>query len=156
MERIRTILSFPILITVLIQLTTACEKEEGENETKISSYQSDDSHHTGENCMECHRSGGSGEGWFTIAGTVYGIDNTTPYPGATVRLYTGQGGSGTLKATVEVDKKGNFYTTEAIDFGTGLYTRVEGESATWEMVTPLATGQCSQCHGNSTGRIGIE
>ena len=146
----------PVVIASLAHFTIACEKEEGENETKISSYQSDESHHTGENCMECHRSGGSGEGWFTIAGTVYGNDKTTPYPGATVRLYTGQGGSGTLKTTVEVDQKGNFYTTEGIDFGTGLYTRVEGASTTAEMVTPLTTGQCSQCHGNSTGRIGIE
>jgi hypothetical protein len=95
MKRNTTGLFFPVFLAILVLVTVSCEKEEGENETKISSYQSDESHHAGENCMNCHRSGGSGEGWFTIAGTVYGGDRTTPYPQATVLLYTGSEGTGT-------------------------------------------------------------
>lgn len=143
------------LVASLIMLFTACEKEGGENETKISSYHSEESHHTGENCMNCHRSGGPGEGWFTIAGTVYAEDQSTPYPNATVRLFTGPSGTGDLKATVEVDQKGNFYTTEQINFGDGLYAEVEGETSVLHMATPLNTGQCNQCHGESTGRLEV-
>ena len=137
-------------------LFTACEKEEGENETSISSYRSDDSHHTGENCMNCHRSGGPGEGWFNVAGTVYDKDLNTPYPNATIRLYEGPGGTGTLKAIVEADQKGNFYTTEQIDFGEGLYAVAEGETTTRFMGSALTSGQCNQCHGESTGRIWVK
>jgi len=144
------------LLASVTLLISACEKEEGENDTKISSYHSEESHNAGENCMNCHRSGGPGEGWFTIAGTVYDEDQNTPYPGATVRLYTGPGGSGTLKATVEVDLKGNFYTTEQIDFGDGLYAEAEGETSVKHMSSPLTTGQCNQCHGESTGSIHVK
>jgi hypothetical protein len=152
-------LPFRFLIALIATgtlLFTACEKEEGENETRISSYHSDESHHTGENCMNCHSSGGPGEGWFTIAGTVYAEDQSTPYPNATIRLYTGSGESGSLKATVEVDQKGNFYTTENIDFGDGLYAVSEGETSTKNMGTLLTTGKCNQCHGESTGRIWVK
>lgn len=134
-------------------VVASCEKEEGENETKISSYNSDESHKSGENCMNCHTSGGSGEGWFTVAGTVYESDNNTPYPNATVRLYTGPGGTGDLKATVEVDLLGNFYTTASIDFGDGLYTSVQGAGEAQHMTTILSNGRCNSCHGITTDRI---
>ena len=82
--------------------------------------------------------------------------NLTPYPNATVRLYTGPGGTGEMKAVVEVDRLGNFYTTEHIDFGTGLYATVEGSLETNIMNTPLSHGECNQCHGSSTDRIWTE
>jgi hypothetical protein len=134
-------------------VVASCEKEEGENETKISSYNSDESHKSGENCMNCHTSGGSDEGWFTVAGTVYESDSNTPYPNATVRLYTGPGGTGDLKATVEVDLLGNFYTTESIDFGEGLYTAVQGAGEARHMTTTISHGACNSCHGTTTDRI---
>ena len=34
--------------------------------------------------MSCHKSGGAGEGWFTIAGTVYDGTKNATYPNATV------------------------------------------------------------------------
>jgi hypothetical protein len=134
----------------------ACEKEEGENETNISSYQSNDSHHMGENCMECHKSGGSGAGWFTVAGTIYESNKTDTYPNATVRLYTGPDGTGNLKATIEVDQLGNFYTTENIDFGSGLYTVVEGTMGTKSMGPSLSNGKCNSCHGVSTDPVWVQ
>ena len=150
---------FRLLLALLAAgslLFTACEKEEGENETRISTYLSDESHHNGDNCMNCHHNGGSGEGWFTLAGSVYHEDLSTPYPNATIRLYTGQMGTGNLVATVEVDQKGNFYTTEHIDFGNGLYVMAEGETVSRSMGTLLTSGQCNQCHGESTDRIWVK
>jgi len=145
-----------VIVAIFFMAAVACEKEGVENVTNISSYNSDKSHHMGENCMNCHSSGGPGEGWFTVAGTVYQNDKTTPYPNATIRLYTGPGGTGDLKATVEVDGKGNFYTTEPIDFGNGLYMSAEGDTETKYMNSSLATGQCNSCHGVSTDHIWVQ
>lgn len=133
----------------------ACEKE-GENETKISAHGETESHNKGQNCMNCHKQGGEGEGWFNAAGTVYNSSFTATYPNATVRLYTGPGGTGTLKHIIEVDAKGNFFTTESIDFSAGLYPSVEGNTATNYMSTPTVSGQCNSCHGVSTNRISAE
>jgi hypothetical protein len=52
-----------------------------------------------------------------------------------------------------VDAFGNFYTTENIDFGNGLYASVEGNSSTKNMVSSITTGQCNSCHGISTDKI---
>lgn len=106
--------------------------------------------------MSCHTSGGSGEGWFNIAGTVYDSLKTSTLPNATVRLYTGLNGTGSLKITVEVDALGNFYTTENIEFGGGLYTSVEGNSDIKYMHPVITTGQCNSCHGVSTDPIWTE
>ncbi|MGQ8336327.1 hypothetical protein ACUNWD_07225 [Sunxiuqinia sp. A32] len=145
-----------LLINALIaaSLLMSCENEEGEheNETKISSYNSDESHKAGENCMNCHKSGGPGEGRFSIAGTVFNESNTSILPGATIKLYSEANGDGELIATIQVDKKGNFYTTETIDFATGLYTLVEGSTSTQHMNSSVTSGQCNSCH-NSNNRI---
>lgn len=134
----------------------SCEKDEDENEIKSSSYNSTKSHNEGQNCMSCHTSGGSGEGRFTIAGTVYDAALNETFPNATVSLFTEPGGSGILKATIQVDKKGNFYTTENIDFKNGLYATVEGNSNITYMNATVTNGQCNSCHGVSTDRIWAE
>ena len=149
----KSVLYFGFAAILALISFASCEKEENENETKVSSYNSDESHNAGQNCMSCHKPNGSGEGWFTIAGTVYDSSKTSPYPNTTVKLFTGIAGSGILKATVEVDKYGNFYTTENIDFGFGLYTSVNGNSNTNHMNSPITTGQCNSCHGVSTDKI---
>ena len=132
----------------------SCE-DEG-NETKISSYNSVENHKTGQDCMICHVSGGGGEGWFTVAGTVYNSWLTSVLPNATVILYTEANGTGDLVATIEVDEKGNFYTTKVIDFGTGLYTLVEGNTTTKIMCSSITSGKCNSCHGVSIDRIWVE
>jgi len=149
---------FNIFIIAIITLTMcqSCEQDEEENEIKISSFNSTKSHNPGENCMNCHTSGGSGEGWFTIAGTVYDAAKNQTFPNATVSLFTGPGGTGVLKATIQVDKNGNFYTTEKIDFENGLYTSVEGNSNINYMNATTTGGQCNGCHGVSTDRIWTE
>lgn len=149
-KNVLTILFGAAMAIIALQ---GCE-DEG-NETKISSYNSDESHKAGQDCMICHVSGGDGEGWFTVAGTVYESGLTSIYPNATVKLYTGSNGTGDLVSTVEVDQNGNFYTTKIIDFGTGLYILVEGNTSTKNMYASITSGKCNSCHG-ATDRIWVE
>lgn len=141
-----------LLSFLLFGFFISCDKEdEGENKDMSSRYSENESHNAGQNCMSCHKSGGPGEGWFTVAGTVYNSSETAVYPNATVKLYTGTNGSGTLVKTIEVDGKGNFYTTNSVDFGTGLYVTVTGKSGSVStMSSSITTGQCNSCHDSSS------
>ena len=139
---------------IMLLLTLSCEHEE--NEPQISSYNSSESHKSGQNCMSCHKSGGSGEGWFTVAGTVYDKQKTAIYLNATVKLFTKTNNTLSEVATIEVDKKGNFYSTDLLNFSNGLYTSVEGSTDTIFMISPIRSGQCNSCHGVSTDKIWIE
>ena len=154
MELSKSILTLFLFGGLLIGLNS-CEKDENEaNETKTSTHNATESHNNGQNCMTCHVSGGGGEGWFIVAGSVYGKQQANTYPNATIKLYTKSNGSGTLKASIEVDGLGNFYTTEDIDFGAGLYPVVVGTNGAANfMQSAIATGQCSSCHGITTGNI---
>lgn len=143
--------SIGILLLIISGLVLiACEKEEfGEPSDMKSTSLSSESHHNGDNCMNCHKSGGSGEGWFTVAGSVYNSTQTVPYITATIELRTGQLGAGNLVATIDVDQNGNFYTTETVDFGNGLYALVKGGTATNYMTQKITTGACNSCHDSS-------
>ena len=132
-------------------LIISCKKNE--KATNISSYNETESHNMGQNCMNCHKSGGDGEGIFQAAGTVYDSTLSVTLPNTTVYLYTEQGGNGTLKHTVEVDGLGNFYTTESIDFGDGLYPTIKGATISKHMSSPITSGQCNSCHGVSTSKL---
>ncbi|HKJ78100.1 MAG TPA: hypothetical protein VKA10_01140 [Prolixibacteraceae bacterium] len=149
---------FLLLFAVLFAFA-ACEDENeyGENETKISENFSDESHKTGQNCMECHVNGGRGEGWFTVAGSVYNDQLTDSAPNGIVKLTTEPQAGGNVIVSVEVDEKGNFYTTEPIDFGDGLYATLESQTGTKNyMQSKVLTGACNSCHGSSTDRIRVE
>ena len=144
-----------ILSIIIIGIITlnACEKEGG-NVPNISSYGSGKSHNMGRNCMDCHSSAGNGKGWFNVAGTVYDSTITNTLANATVYLYTGPNGSGNLKYTIQGDAKGNFYTTDSVNFGTtGLYPVVSGSTTSRTMSTSITVGQCNSCHGVTTDKI---
>jgi len=150
--------NFFFIVLTLIYLGAftiiSCEKEGG-NETKISSNNSNQSHNNGQNCMTCHTSGGSGEGWFTAAGSVYNTNGTIAN-GGKVYLYTEPNGAGGLVETIEIDKKGNFYTTKEISFTAGVYPKVESSSGDVKfMGTKLNTGSCNSCHGSSQINIAV-
>lgn len=144
----------------LFSFVVSCEKEDdenGENKDMSSSFNENESHNAGQNCMSCHKSGGQGEGWFTVTGKVYNASKTAVYPKATVKLYNGPNGTGTLVKTIEVDSKGNFYTTADLNFGNGLYITVTGTTGSvTKMGSSISTGQCNSCHGSSTGKISAE
>ena len=140
---------------VLFSMVSSCNKEE--NEVKVSKNGGMQSHNTGQNCMSCHKSGGSGEGRFVVAGTIYKADMVTPNPNVVVKLYTEQGGAGLLKATLYVDAKGNFYTTEAIDLTQGLYPYVVGNGGSSQyMSSTISSGACNSCHGVSTDKLWVD
>jgi hypothetical protein len=137
-------------------LFTACEKE-NENETKISKNNTAESHKLGQNCMNCHVSGGGGEGWFTVAGSLYNNSQNSPYPNGSVKLTTEPNGSGSVVKNIEIDSKGNFYTTETIDFQSGLYVGVFGTNGEQKfMSSKITTGNCNSCHSSTTDKIWIE
>jgi cytochrome c553 len=149
-----------MFLTMITPFLFSCENEDNDNEGEnsqgemFSSYNETESHNAGNNCMNCHKSGGSGEGIFTVGGTVYKTNSTTVYPNTTVKLYTGPNGSGTLVKTIEVDGKGNFYTSGTINFGSGLYPVVTGTTGSiTNMTESIKTGACNSCHGVTTGKI---
>jgi hypothetical protein len=150
-------LKFKLIPFIFLFVLASCEKDnENGNETMNSAYSDTESHNTGENCMNCHRSGGDGEGWFTVAGSVYDSSLINPYPNAGVKLYTGVNGSGSEVKFLEVDGKGNFYTTESIDFSSDLYVSVTDNNGNETfMISKLTKGDCNSCHGSSTSKIVI-
>ena len=153
----KPIITICLILSLSIVFISCDEEEFGENETLISHHSENESHNNGQNCMNCHTEGGSGDGWFTIAGSVFDPLNADPYPNATVKLYTEPKGSGTLIKTIEVDGKGNFYTTENVDFANGLYTSLTATNGNViHMNSSISTGQCNSCHGDSTDMIWIE
>lgn len=149
--KLKIITSALILISFLF-FNQSCKKANG-GETKISKNGDDESHNKGENCMECHKSGGKGEGIFNIAGTVYNEALSSELPNTTIKIYSGPNGTGTLKYTIEGDALGNFYTTEDIDFSGDLYPAVEGNTTTKYMASSISNGKCNSCHGVSTDKI---
>lgn len=140
-----------------IILLSACEKEnenENENETKISRNNTSQSHNLGQNCMSCHLSGGNGEGWFKVAGSIYNTTQSSAYSNGSIKITTEPNGEGTLIKTIEIDNKGNFYTTETINFGNGLYVSVYGTGSEQKfMSSKITNGACNNCHGNTTDKI---
>ncbi len=131
-------------VVSLIVLLVACQKfalpdKNGDS----SSHDEDESHEKGKNCMDCHYSAGYAEGVFTLAGSASGNTNN-----ADVQLFETQGGSAIR--TIQVDRLGNFYTPNDIDFSNGLYVGVRNSNGELEMMEDeIFHGQCNLCHGTS-------
>jgi len=123
------------------------------NSVVVSAFNSSKSHRVGENCMNCHVLSGSGDGVFSTAGTVYNESLSSPLPNSTVRIYSSADSDEAPLYVIEVDAKGNFYTTESINFGEGLYTSVQGSGAEIFMESAVTNGSCNSCHGVTTDRI---
>ncbi|MFI5150339.1 MAG: hypothetical protein ACHQRM_11450 [Bacteroidia bacterium] len=150
MTKSKWILAGAFLASLFIVLQS-CTKNK-ENDIKISDN-GGHSHHAGENCMNCHKQGGPGDGWFTVAGTAYDSISGNTVSGTTVYLYTARNGRGILKHTLNGDGSGNFYTTENVDFSSGLYPVVKGPNGIRYMTTSITMGQCNNCHGISSPKI---
>lgn len=142
-------------ITGFAAVISSCEQQ-GCGETKVSKNNQSESHNNGIACMNCHTKNGEGEGCFLAAGSVYESNLQTQYANGKVYLYSAANGGGTLESTLEIDAKGNFYTTKNIDFGNGLWPVVEGTDGTkMYMSTATTTGNCNSCHNQSTSKIFI-
>lgn len=96
---------------VFITLFIRCEKEGACDEFKVSLANENESHNFGNNCMQCHYHDGGGEGCFSVAGSVRNVQQTGPQTIGVVEFYTEPNGGGTLKYTVNLDAKGNFYSS---------------------------------------------
>jgi hypothetical protein len=148
--------SFFILICFIF-IFFACEKEHNEQEVMISENFSDESHKTGRDCMNCHVSGGGGAGWFSVAGSVYNKELTDVQPNGLVQFTSEANGSGVIIEEVEVDERGNFYTTESIDFGDGLFVLVKSSQGKIKYMNGKVTnGACNSCHGSGTEKIWVD
>lgn len=151
--KINSILLGVFIGSSVLMSTLSCKKEGTCDEKNISEAGSDESHNFGNNCMQCHSSGGEGEGCFSIAGSASTTSLDSPLTSGTVKLYTAANGGGTLKHTIQIDSKGNFHTTESIDY-TGLYAAITGPSGTTNyMSSSLTNGSCNTCHGVSTSKL---
>ena len=129
----------------------SCKKDKAGKGTKTSAYGGTESHNVGEACMRCHNSGGLNEYWWVVAGTVYKPDKTSLNPNCTVFLYSAPDGGGTIVTTIQADGKANFYTTNSISFGTGLYPAVKSLSGEIQhMNSSINQGNCNGCHTSSS------
>ena len=144
-----------LLITfVLFSLSlfiNSCKKNKDKN-CKIYnvSSSSKSSHNNGQNCIDCHTYGGNGEGCFNVAGSMFNSSDKTPMVSGYISLYSEAYGKGTLKAKINVDQSGNFYSSD-IGEVSGLYASITGpKGEVRHMSQPLTTGACTSCHGNST------
>ena len=147
-----SLLTIVFAATILVFTFPSCKKNKC-GDTNVSFSGGSKSHNFGQNCLNCHKSGGEGEGCFTVAGSASNSALTNNLTGGTIKLYTGANGSGTLKYSIPIDSKGNFYTTESIDYS-GLYPAITGPSgATNYMSSSFNTGACNSCHGASTGKL---
>jgi hypothetical protein len=144
-----TLLAFMLMLLAM----QSCTEEEYGSITESKSGSSE-SHNAGKDCMSCHKPGADEAPVWKVAGTVYNEALTATNSNATVKLYTGPNETGILKYTLQVDAKGNFYTSSAVDFTGGLYPSVTGATSTHSMSTPIESGACNSCHNSLiTGKI---
>jgi hypothetical protein len=145
---------FALLIMLVIAFISCNHADQlVENNSK---HGDDESHNMGENCMNCHKKGGKGDGWFYIAGTAYTHDGAHTAENVTVIMFTKPDGQGIVKKIIEGDKLGNFYTTDITGFGTGLFPAVVYNNDTTFMGSSITNGSCNSCHGNSTSKIEVD
>jgi hypothetical protein len=151
--KINSILFAGFLAGVTLISVPSCKKNGKCGESNISEAGGDDSHNFGQNCLNCHKSGGEGEGCFSVAGSISNQALSSPLSAGTVKLYTAANGGGILKYTIQIDSKGNFHTTESIDVA-GLYPAATGSDGTPHyMSSSLSSGACNSCHGVSTAKL---
>jgi hypothetical protein len=147
----------PIHIYYLIFLSVIAISCNNSTEIKISKHNESESHNNGRNCMDCHNAGGKAGIEWKVAGSCYDSLYTNPYSNATIKFFTEPNGAGIEVASLEVDGKGNFYTTQAIKFGIGLYPQVIGTSGKkLSMNSIVKSGACGSCHNYTTCKIAVK
>jgi hypothetical protein len=113
-------------------------------------------HNVGNDCLQCHKSGGGGEGVFAAGGSVYKSGTSNGAADVVIKLYNNPDGMGSPVATMTSQVGGNFYTKSAIAFGSGLYVTMTSDSGTSIMSGSVTTGACNSCHGQSTGKLTVQ
>lgn len=73
------------------------------------------------------------------------------YPGATIRLTAEASGGGSVVASLTADGSGNFYTSNTVNLGPGVYATATGTSGIATAMSAAVTSRaCNSCH--TTGR----
>ena len=143
MKKINAFLGLTFLASTVALSLNSCKGTFACHDDHISAAGSNKSHNKGQNCMVCHRSKGEGEGCFVAAGTVYDTNMMNTITSGKVDFYTGPNETGTLKQTVMIDGKGNFYTTAKFS-PEGLYPVVTGPAGNKKMMgSSLSSGECN-------------
>ena len=156
MKKLNGFLGLVFVAATFVLCLNSCEGTFACHEDNISSAGSNKSHNKGQNCMVCHQAKGEGQGSFIAAGTVYDMNMTNTVSSGKVDFYTGPNETGTLKQTVLIDSKGNFYTTAQFN-PEGLYPVVTGPTGNKKMMgSALSTGACNSCHGSSTDKLWVD
>ncbi|MGV9012991.1 MAG: hypothetical protein ACOH13_10400 [Flavobacteriales bacterium] len=99
---------------------------------------------------------GDGQGCWTVAGSFYNANGTNTVTQARVLLFGGPLVQGGEKLSWDDDDLGNVYTSQDVNFGSGLFPAVvsaAGDKAF--MLEPIQDGACNRCLGYSTDRIKI-
>lgn len=105
------------------------------------------SHHAGENCMQCHSQGGGADSWFQAAGTLITKQGDTITSG-TVTIHFQDGSP---PVSLEVDSLGSFFTTEELGLPTPIAPIVKDNTTGDAAQMPFTTvsGSCNFCHTDS-------
>jgi hypothetical protein len=139
---------FALLVLVISIGFFACENED-DDQIEGQSNISGSSHNTGKDCMSCHG--------FAASGSVYNKALSSGFSGAVIKLTSQANGAGTVLGTFTTNKSGSFYTSGAINFGSGVFVSVAGNSGSVKhMSSPITTGACNSCHGSSTSKVWAE
>lgn len=156
MKRLNIVLGTVLAGAVFGLSLNSCKGTYDCHEDNISAAGSDKSHNKGQDCMQCHRSKGEGEGCFIAAGTVYDMSMMNTVSSGKVDFYTGPNETGTLMQTILIDGKGNFYSTAKFN-PEGLYPVITGPTGNKKyMGSSLSTGACNSCHGSSTDALWVD
>ena len=154
MKKINAFLGLTFLASTIVLSLNSCKGTFACHEDNISAAGADESHNKGQNCMQCHQA--KGEGCFIAAGTVYDMGMTNTVSSGKVDFYTGPNETGTLKQTIMIDSKGNFYTTSQFN-PEGLYPVVTGPTGNKKMMgSSLSTGACNSCHGSTADKLWVD
>lgn len=152
----KSFISWIVLFVFSILIIESCVDSSSTKEPFLTTK----SHYFGNACVNCHIKDGAAKSIFTVSGSVLdekrkGINNK-----CYVQLYTEPYSKGKLVATIYTDESGNFYSTENIDFSKGLYPTLKGtpgvKEDTKHMRLPIMNGQCTNCHGSMTEKLGID
>lgn len=156
----RTLISHPgavgfVLATGILLFAWGCKHGRCENgPTSVAGTER--SHHVGENCQSCHLPDGDGKGCWTVAGTIYNPNGTQVATHARVLLFGSPLGQGGEQLSLDDDDLGNVYTSQDVNFSSGLYPAVISAAGdTAFMLEAIRDGACNRCHGNTTERITI-
>jgi cytochrome c553 len=134
---------------VVIMAVPSCKH--GKCEDGGSSSGGRESHNAGANCRSCHHPDGEGEVCWNVSGTLYDTGGNEPVQGARVRLFGKPQGKGSEVLALESDRNGNVYTSQEVNFGSGLFPAViNANGDTAFMTEAIRDGACNRCHGQST------